>query len=162
MKNTPPPLWKQVLGAVVGATVALAIYGVYEGVAPKVRAYILPQDVMMKDVRSAHRNLSEDTKRRFERISLQTKQMVERLNEQKETRQIEEDLLQFAREIEEADLEEEDVEVIELNPFVEMEMEPLDEDIEDLPDSGIATWLTVVVAGAGATAIHRRRKKKHS
>lgn len=40
----PPPLWKQALGAGVGAMVALALYSAYAAVAPTVSAWVLADD----------------------------------------------------------------------------------------------------------------------
>ena len=36
----PPPLWKQVMGAVIGGALALGVYYAYEYAKPKVTAYL--------------------------------------------------------------------------------------------------------------------------
>ncbi len=41
-ESAPPSLWKQLLGAVVGATIALILYGIYEAAAPVVTAMVTP------------------------------------------------------------------------------------------------------------------------
>lgn len=40
----PPPLWKQALGAGVGAMIALAIYSAYTAVAPTISAWVSASD----------------------------------------------------------------------------------------------------------------------
>ncbi|MCA9370671.1 MAG: hypothetical protein KC680_01775 [Candidatus Peregrinibacteria bacterium] len=54
MENTQP-LWKQILGAIIGGGLALAVYYAYEYTKPKVEAYLtLPPADRMYDLGTSH------------------------------------------------------------------------------------------------------------
>jgi len=72
-----PPLWKQLLGAGLGALFALILYGVYEVSTPLLLAYI-PQELRFAtETRMASKEVPDDTKRAFGKIAERARKFAE-------------------------------------------------------------------------------------
>jgi len=155
MSPSHTPLWKQLLGAATGMAVALALYGVYEVSAPHVQAYIFPQEVLEKDYRAAEKELSEDTKSRYERIASKTKSMIQRLEEQKERSEAEDDVAELLKKLREEDEEESLLESDAEEPWTGEEITNGDD--AALTDSGVMLWVSVLLALGVACVVERKR-----
>jgi hypothetical protein len=154
-----PSFWKQIVGALGGAMVALLIFTVYTDVSPMIQAYILPPEIIMKDTRTARRSISEDTAQKFERISNRARASLERFDEQNEQVKIEEDILRIESEVKEEQTMESDEEPMIDTPEVTSASESIF--VEELPGSGIAMTASVVISLMGA-AFLLQKKKKHA
>lgn len=82
MTHKKPPLWKQLLGAVVGGSLALVIYGGYKMAAPTLGAYITIPDLGIysgssQPVRTAARSIDEE---KLDRISQRAVEISETYN----------------------------------------------------------------------------------
>lgn len=164
MTQTSPPLWKQLLGAGAGALVALAMYGVYEGVVPRLDAYLVPKETLHKETLANVRHVPPQTQARFDRIAKKTRAMVEEFDNQHDVRALEEQLVEIA-----AQKKEEPGNVRE--PVVSPEPMPsvpevaavvplMPEASPLLPESGVAMTLGVLAASIGGVLSLRRRKKE--
>lgn len=80
--SAKPSLLKQLLGAVVGMTAALALYMAYKTAAPVVTAYILPPGVtdpsMIPQGVNTAAEMSDDSEK-YQRIGARTREIAERL-----------------------------------------------------------------------------------
>lgn len=81
MSTNRPPLWKQVIGAVAGAGLALVLYSGYQEVVPQIQAYIQLQDWQLKPegqahVRPAAKGISEED---YLRLEQRTREIMEDL-----------------------------------------------------------------------------------
>lgn len=155
MSPSYPPLWKQILGAVAGMALALALYGVYEVSAPRLQAYVFSNETLEKDYRSAHKELSEDTASRYERIASKTKTMIQNIEDRKERSEAEEDVAELLRKLKEEDEEESLLESDEEEPWTGEEM--VNEEDAALTDSGVMLWVSVLMALGVACVVERKR-----
>lgn len=149
------PLWKQLLGAVMGMTVALMLYGMYEVSAPHLQAYLFPQKVLQQDYRSTHKELSEDTESRYKRIASKTKAMIQKLEEQKQQSEAEDDVEELLKKLKEGDTQESLLDSNEEEPWMGEAI--VQEDDAALTDSGVMLWVSVLMALGVAGALERKR-----
>ena len=178
-KTDTPSLGRQLLGAGIGATVALTLYAGYTQAEPVVTAYIMRSD----DVQEAHfaqKNLDHED-RQYQRQAVRNievaghgaapdEDLFEKIAER--AREIEEEYTEIEAE---AILEdEEDVQEVPAAPAVEEVIVPAVPSPEawereianapheefasegDLPDSGVGLWMGIIVALTVAATLHRR------
>ena len=158
MSSSTPPLWKQALGAVVGGSLALVLYGVYEYGSPQLLAYLnyrgpggdfsevqrVPADDERREILAKSQDAVAERVRK--RLNLNTSEITKRNDDV---------------------MEEEDI-------FAPTDMSipaplpapvPLpaahDMDAPELPSSGIEVWLSAFGAFAGSSVVHRKRFVKH-
>jgi hypothetical protein len=188
MTNTRPPLWKQLIGALGGGALALALYAGYTVAKPELHSLtgllVLPQSRIdsdaIGDVRVARADVSE---REMKRIASRAQRIAADFsgNYNAAAPVVEEPIAPIAP-IEMIPMAEEDEAEI---AAVQAEMEAMLEDESDhaeawddqdmqalmqydeekfygnteaLPDSGIGAWLATLVAFAGAGIALVRRK----
>jgi len=123
MSQTTPPLWKQILGAVGGAAVALMLYTAWHAVSPHVSAWLIvpptesPEAIVLSDP-------ADKTQKEFERIARRAREIADTFG-----------TLHAASEISEEPMQKEAVEseptpVVEPAPVVmEEEIEPAMNDV---------------------------------
>lgn len=171
MTHTSPPLWKQLMGAGAGALVALAIYGVYEGVSPSIEAYLVPKETLYKETLANTRKVPPQTQARFDRIAKKTRAMVERFESERDLDALEKELADIAtkRDTEPANV---DMPVVaEVEPVLSPEPSPslpmaaavistMEENSPTLPESGVGVTLGLLAASAGGLMTLWRRKKE--
>lgn len=171
MPNNRSPLWKQVLGAAVGGSLALMIYAGYQMTSTQLSSLtgilVLPQDRInadtTQDVRIADASLDEEQVKRItsraQRIAADFSKGAAGTTPEAEIVEIVPITLPQEQEIIEA-WENVDTDV----PAWDEEQIEFPEDpafygnTDELPDSGIGMWLATLVAFAGAT-IYLYRKK---
>lgn len=153
MTHTSPPLWKQLMGAGAGALVALAVYGVYEGVMPQLDAYLVPKETLYKETLANVRHVPPQTQARFDRIAQKTRAMVEEFESQSDLNALQEELVEIA-----AQKKIEPVSVPE--PEITAAVTLMPETSPSLPQSGVAMSFGILAACAGGMLSLRHRKKK--
>lgn len=164
MTQISPPLWKQLLGAGAGAFVALAMYGVYEGVIPHLDAYLVPKETINKETLANVRHVPPQTQARFDRIAQKTRAMVEEFENQADLNALEEELVEITAQ-KKAEIVSVPEPVISPGPISSLPgiaaVVPLmPEASPSLPESGVAMTVGVLAASIGGVLSLRRRKKE--
>jgi len=176
-KDDRAPLWKQLLGAVIGCSLALVIYSAYKFTGPKVTAWLYtPQSYVEttsdEAVRLAETDLEEGEVARMNRRHAQIAKTYAKPGSKaaadvapvdaekdpwgatvKEWEKLEADLLG----------EPEPAPTVEPAPpppppvKLPADSKPI-ESSDQLPDSGIGTWIAALIALCGASGLLYRRK----
>ena len=172
MAKDRAPLWKQLVGAVVGGSLALVIYSSYKVVGPKLTAWLYtPQSYIETEsdqpIRVADKNLSsgivENMGRRQAEIAETYAKPGSKSAAESEPPTEEKD--PWGATIQEWEKLEADL-ISEPEPIPQAESPPvaLPADSkpigssDQLPDSGIGTWAAALVALCGASGLLYRRK----
>ena len=178
MANDRAPLWKQLLGAVIGGSLALVIYSGYKFVGPKITAWMYtPQsliDTKSDDaLRVAETDLPDAELERMEHRQAGIAQRYAKpgtkaaAGQTPKTMEPEKDpwgaTVKEWEKLEADLLAEPEPEPAPMPPPPEPVMElpedsmPIDSS-DALPDSGIGTWIAALVALFGASGLLYRRK----
>ena len=176
MSEKKSPLWKQILGAVVGGSLALLIYAGYQATAPQLSKLtgilVLPQDRINAnakgEVNAAESDLNEE---QLKRIASRAQNIATDLSADQAAENVSQDELveivpiALPREQEiidawgAADTAVESADPVWDESTVEFAEEPnFYGETDELPDSGIGVWLASLIAFAGAAAYFAKKK----
>lgn len=176
-----PPLWKQLLGAGLGASLALLLYGVYELSAPLLLAYIPPQYRSAVETRMASKTPPDDTQKAFARIAARARKFVEDTEGQSSggvenvVQEVEKEPAVVLEETppsvqQEVPIKQEVLPVRKVAPRrllgsvrtpatadVPVRVHPQTPHVPELSGAGVALWGTILLALLGATFCERKR-----
>jgi hypothetical protein len=142
----PPSLLKQILGAIGGAAIALAIYGGYKAATPKLSALTILPPAVRTASESFRPAASEFPSDQYDRVSRRTREILERFDtnpavEVPPTTE-EKDPIEEEQKIDDPLL---DFQVI--APKREVPEEVVEEDhAPNLPSSGVGVWTSAILA----------------
>ena len=174
MDTNPSPLWKQLLGAIAGAGVALLLYGGYSRALPKLTAWlVVPQAQIEARQPAGVRTNRAVTDYDYGRFIARTQEIYR----------------QFGAAPSRSSVPAQETQLAQANPppppapspiggsgtvtqvrmrerVARMQQTAVQETVEPkhtdtLPSSGVGLWFGVVLAGAGAAGLSLRRKMKH-
>ncbi|MDD5469212.1 MAG: hypothetical protein PHO92_00205 [Candidatus Peribacteraceae bacterium] len=171
MFKNQPPLWKQIVGAVVGGSLALMIYAGYHATAPQLSKLagilVLPQDridaTAKGEVGIADKTLDPD---QIERIASRAQRIAADLSSDGTGSPAQEMPIEIVPI--ELPQEQEIVEAWDAADTLDAEWDEsaleftgnpaFYGETAELPDSGVGAWLAALVALAGATAYITKKK----